>query len=282
MRLFVLLSTPEFDVNTTDLEGRSLLYRMSSMGPFIKVIVRPMPHLGNDLDLDSTKLDDEDFIFPFKCELQSLAPNLSPLIKALLEHPDIDVNRSHSNGTTPLRMAITSGQLDTVKMLLSHKDILLDAKDENGWTPLFLAAKHSSNMATRNTICCFDIPDEIRNAPLDKRNQLMKHWFFAREFSSSIDAAYYVGKVVDNLISFLKWLQDKKIAQGSADLLYVDKRVSIDAEIINLVLDRLDSQQRARGDKASVSSQLLWVAASYRSPRIVNSILNKTSARAEF
>ena len=52
------------------------------------------------------------------------------MIRALLEHPDIDVNCRNRWKSTPLMLAAGSGNLDIVECLLRHPKILVDLQAE--------------------------------------------------------------------------------------------------------------------------------------------------------
>lgn len=49
-----------------------------------------------------------------------------PAVKALLSHPDIDVNFIRPDGAFPLKMAICFVSVEIVKLLLEHPNILIN------------------------------------------------------------------------------------------------------------------------------------------------------------
>merc|ERR1712146_141464 len=58
------------------------------------------------------------------------------IVKALLAHPEIDVNVQDQDGETPLHRACWMGQSEIVKILLAHPKIEPCIQNKHGETPL--------------------------------------------------------------------------------------------------------------------------------------------------
>jgi len=63
------------------------------------------------------------------------------LVKALLKHPDINVNQTICTGWSPLHAAASNGHLSVIKLLLEHPDINVNHLDSIEKTAFWHAAK---------------------------------------------------------------------------------------------------------------------------------------------
>jgi hypothetical protein len=71
------------------------------------------------------------------------------VVKALLQHPNIDVNLHDEEGRTALSLAASSGNIDIVNLLLDLKDVDTNAVDKDGYSPLSLASLHGNYEVVR-------------------------------------------------------------------------------------------------------------------------------------
>jgi ankyrin repeat protein len=62
------------------------------------------------------------------------------ILRALLDHPRINVNCRNNLDTTPLAFAVCRGNIPLVKTLLARNDVEREPVDIDGHTPLVLAA----------------------------------------------------------------------------------------------------------------------------------------------
>jgi hypothetical protein len=62
------------------------------------------------------------------------------VVKVLLSHPSIQVNRGKEE-TTPLFLAAQEGREGIVKMLLGYKDVDIEKACKKGYTPALVASE---------------------------------------------------------------------------------------------------------------------------------------------
>jgi ankyrin repeat protein len=82
---------------------------------------------------------------PLHCAADQERLNLE-IMKALLAHPDIIVNSRDRFARTPLAFAAYNGQAEMVKLLLLRDDVDLFPVDEYGNTPLLIAAEAGESL----------------------------------------------------------------------------------------------------------------------------------------
>ena len=64
------------------------------------------------------------------------------VVKILISHPQIDINKANSRtGMNPLLLTSKKGYAGVVQMLLTHQGVHVNQADRNGNSPLFLASK---------------------------------------------------------------------------------------------------------------------------------------------
>ncbi|RPA74607.1 ankyrin [Ascobolus immersus RN42] len=68
------------------------------------------------------------------------------IVKILLEHKDIDVNRSDYEGKTALIRAAENGKEDVVALLIKREDIVLDSRCKKNGNAFVYSAKHSQRV----------------------------------------------------------------------------------------------------------------------------------------
>ncbi|XP_046998386.1 ankyrin repeat domain-containing protein 33B-like [Schistocerca americana] len=78
----------------------------------------------------------------WKTALSHIAAHGSlPMLEALLQHPEVDVNKADNEGNTPLHYAAQAGHVEVLNYLLSRRpDVEVDARNALGFTPLMKAA----------------------------------------------------------------------------------------------------------------------------------------------
>src|SRR5271170_82086 len=64
------------------------------------------------------------------------------IIKLLLTQPGIDFNQPDNNGWTPIYSASLNGHTEIVKLLLAQLGIDFNQPDNYGWTPINRASHH--------------------------------------------------------------------------------------------------------------------------------------------
>ncbi len=81
-------------------------------------------------------------------------------VEEVLQHPNIDPNRTHKEtGTTPLYMATYFGHERVVKALLSHPSIQVN-RGKGETTPLYLAAQEGREEIVKLLLGCKDVDIE--------------------------------------------------------------------------------------------------------------------------
>ncbi|RHZ47795.1 ankyrin repeat domain-containing protein [Aspergillus thermomutatus] len=98
-----------------------------------------------DIDVNLTTIEYYDCQSPLHCAADQHRLDLE-IVKALLARPDIIVNARDVLARTPLAFAAYKGQAEMVKLLLLRDDVDLFPADEDGNTPLLLAAEAGEKM----------------------------------------------------------------------------------------------------------------------------------------
>ncbi|GIK02978.1 hypothetical protein Aspvir_007043 [Aspergillus viridinutans] len=93
-----------------------------------------------DIDVNLKTSRDCNYKTPLHCAVSTQRVDLE-IMKALLSRPDINVNPRDFFGRTPLASAAYNGQAELVKLLLLRHDVDLFPLDIYGDTPLLLAAQ---------------------------------------------------------------------------------------------------------------------------------------------
>ena len=94
--------------------------------------------LDSDIDVNYSLRNGGKSTFPLNiaCGKQYLE-----IIKLLLAHPDIDINKCSVSRETPLSIACRNGYIDVVKLLVQHHSIMINTTFTDK-TPLFHACEH--------------------------------------------------------------------------------------------------------------------------------------------
>ena len=135
---------------------------------------------------------------------QDIEDSQQTMLKLLLTHPKININKSIQYGKTPLMAAVELGQVDTVKFLLEMPSIDVTKKDSCGQTALSYAYKqldyeYNSDKTNNKLICELLEPlDPITKAnhnktPEDKHvkrqnSSLMSHFLDLLRMDFNIDS----------------------------------------------------------------------------------------------
>mmetsp|Transcript_29834 Transcript_29834/g.65212 ORF Transcript_29834/g.65212 Transcript_29834/m.65212 type:complete len:884 (-) Transcript_29834:338-2989(-) len=90
------------------------------------------------------------------------------IVRKLLTHPQLDVNRAEENGITPLNMAAQQGHLEVVVALLEDARAHVNQPTKDGCTPLYIAAQQGHVEVVRTLML------GSRNGPVDV-NAAMKN-----------------------------------------------------------------------------------------------------------
>lgn len=114
------------------------------------------------------------------------------VVKLLLNHPKIDVNKTHNKGVmplyigTPLFVACQAGKIEIVELLLNHPDILVNQPSHDDATPLHAACGKGHIEIVKLL---------IENPAMKDINQPMQHGitpFFSACFSGEIKVIQYL------------------------------------------------------------------------------------------
>ena len=99
-----------------------------------------------------------------------------PILKALLDRPDLDVNSvlNLSEGESALHLAVSRSMPVTFPILLNRADIDVNAKDLSGRTPLMLAVSSTQSHFVQSLVA--DPWIDINAQCVDGRTAL--HRFF--------------------------------------------------------------------------------------------------------
>jgi ankyrin repeat protein len=130
------LTFDEMPINEPRLRGRTPLHRAVESGDAGKVSALLAERHMNVNGPCSTNRGGAT---PLHCAIGMAHPS-PDILRALLDHPRINVNCRNNLDTTPLAFAVCRGNIPLVKTLLARNDVEREPVDIDGHTPLVLAA----------------------------------------------------------------------------------------------------------------------------------------------
>jgi ankyrin repeat protein len=161
------------------------------------------------------------------------------IVRKLLNHNGIDLNKADDGGETPLHAAVYENQVEVIKMLLAagtHVDI--DKPDNDQWTPLILAANHDHADVVHLLLEKGANADAANNkgetalyfAALNQNSSLMKQLIAA---GANIDQAYYcaMGMEEFSTAEFIKKFMLQDAAEQEKELLAVTDSMDTSSEV---------------------------------------------------
>lgn len=108
-----------------------------------------------------------DVNYNFKCRTALQAATVSghlEVVRALLNHPDINVNYFNSTcGRIPLIAAVSRGNIEIVKAILDHPSVRVNIYDNRGDTALIMAARLNNKEAIKILLAVPNIDVNHRN-----------------------------------------------------------------------------------------------------------------------
>jgi len=140
-----LLKSPDIDVNQVYELGETVLYLACRLGK-LDIVQLLLKQTGINVNKSNKHfnayLNEDNGVTPLMGAINGYITDVRVnIVRALLEHPDIDVNKSNNDGDTPLGLAVKSYNIDIVRALLEHPDIDVNKSNNDGDTPLGLAVK---------------------------------------------------------------------------------------------------------------------------------------------
>lgn len=119
----------KFDINATDLDGRTPLHWAAALG-------HPK-HAGLLLDMGNGNVNcdakDQMGQTPLIC---AASKGHKDMVELLLDTGMVDTNTKDGRLLTALGHAVRFYRLNVVELLLSRAEVNVEARDQNGWTPL--------------------------------------------------------------------------------------------------------------------------------------------------
>ncbi len=169
---FFLKSTNDVNQQFKDLEEATQLWKAAELGCHLAV-----EEVLQHPNIDPNKTHKETGTTPLFIAAYS---GHERVVKALLSHPSIQVNRGKGD-TTPLFMAAQEGREEIVKMLLGCKDVDIEKASAEGTTPAHVASKFgheyiygllSKSQSTREP--CFVSDTRSTSLPLRRSSQILR------------------------------------------------------------------------------------------------------------
>ena len=98
------------------------------------------------MDINKAIISDDSLVY--RTPLMNAAKNGHPeVVKLLIDHPKLEVNKEDGRGNTALMLASAQGNSDVVQILLQNTLIDVNKRDNDGWTALCFAA-YGGNLET--------------------------------------------------------------------------------------------------------------------------------------
>ena len=122
-----LLKSPDIDVNQVYELGETVLYLACRLGK-LDIVQLLLKQTGINVNKSNKHfnayLNEDNGVTPLMGAINGYITDVRVnIVRALLEHPDIDVNKSNNDGDTPLGLAVKSYNIDIVHMLLEKSDV---------------------------------------------------------------------------------------------------------------------------------------------------------------
>ena len=128
--LLLLNKIPSAEFNEQDLNMGLVIAVKIGMKSIIDKLI--------EINSDKNSLQDEGLLPSLSTECKK---GHQQLIKFLLEHKKLDVNRPANKGAMLLCMASWEGDVETVRLLLAHERVDVNKCLDDGATPLFIACQ---------------------------------------------------------------------------------------------------------------------------------------------
>ncbi len=172
VRFFFLLNADDVNHQFKDLEGATQLWKAAELGCHLAV-----EEVLQHPNCDPNKTHKEMGTTPLYIAAYF---GHERVVKALLSHPFIQVNRGKGE-TTPLFMAAQEGREEIVKMLLGCKDVDIEKASVEGITPARVASEFgheyiygllSKNQSTREP--CLASDTCTTHVPLRRSSRILR------------------------------------------------------------------------------------------------------------